>query len=83
MSDRLLNLDEASKYLGIAKPTIYLYARTGKIPALKVGYLWKFDKDDLKNHLKKQMKSYYAKRKNKTKEWELVYGKHKKGTRSR
>ncbi len=82
MSERLISFDEARKYLGIAVPTLYLYARTGKIPALKVGRLWKFDKDELKNHLKKQMKSFYAKKK-KTKQWELVYGKHKKSSYSR
>lgn len=68
MVEKLMSFNEAKEYLGIAKPTLYLYARTGRIPALKVGALWKFDKDDLKNYLKKQMKSYYAKRKHKTKQ---------------
>ena len=72
MMERLLTLEEACKYLCIAKTTLYLYARTGKIPAVKIGYLWRFDKDDLKNCLKKQTQAYYAKKKNKTKEWEVV-----------
>ncbi len=72
MAEKLLTLDEACKYLNIARPTLYLYARTGKIPAIKVGYLWRFDRGDLKGYLKKQMRSYYAKKRNKTKEWERV-----------
>jgi len=67
MAERLMSFEEARTYLGIARPTLYLYARTGRIPGLKVGTLWKFDKDDLKSYLKRQMKSYYAKRKNKIK----------------
>lgn len=67
MSEKLLTLEEASKYLGIAKGTLYLYARSGRVPAIKVGYLWRFDKDDLKRYLEKQMKSYYAERENKLK----------------
>lgn len=77
-----MSFEEARRYLGIARPTLYLYARTGKIPGFKIGRLWKFDKDDLKSYLKKQMKLYYAKR-NKTKEWELIYGKRRGGSHSR
>lgn len=40
----LLTLEEASRYLKVTKITVYRLARSGRIPASKVGKLWRFQK---------------------------------------
>jgi excisionase family DNA binding protein len=37
-----LSVDEIAKHLGISKETIYRWLERGKIPAHRVGRLWKF-----------------------------------------
>jgi excisionase family DNA binding protein len=44
---KLLTPDEAAKYLGIAKVTLYGMKYKKKIPYRKVGKLLRFDEDDL------------------------------------
>lgn len=62
MSDKLMTIKETCDYLNIAKPTLYLHARAGKIPAVKVGKKWRFDKKEIKDFLKKQRRSYLKKK---------------------
>ncbi len=42
MSDRWLSVDEIAKHLGISKDTVYTWVAKRKMPAHKVGKLWKF-----------------------------------------
>jgi len=42
MDDRIMTLEEVSKYLKLHKATIYKMAQAGKIPASKVGKVWRF-----------------------------------------
>lgn len=42
LSDRWLSVEEVAKYLGISKETIYRWLEKKKIPAHRVGKLWKF-----------------------------------------
>lgn len=42
MDDQILTLEEVSKYLKLHKATIYKLAMGGKIPASKVGKVWRF-----------------------------------------
>lgn len=42
MDDQILTLEEVSKYLKLHRATVYKMARTGKIPASKVGKVWRF-----------------------------------------
>jgi excisionase family DNA binding protein len=37
-----LSVDEIAKHLGISKETVYRWLDRGKIPAHRVGKLWKF-----------------------------------------
>lgn len=39
---RWLSVEEIAHYLGVKKDTIYKWLKAGKIPAHKVGRLWKF-----------------------------------------
>lgn len=40
--ERWLSVDEIAVHLGISKETIYRWLEKGKIPAHRVGKLWKF-----------------------------------------
>lgn len=40
--ERWLSVDEISSHLGVSKETIYKWLEKKKIPAHKVGRLWKF-----------------------------------------
>ncbi len=43
----ILNIDEVCAYLKMTRSTIYRQARSGKIPAVKMGKGWKFHKNSL------------------------------------
>lgn len=47
LKDELLNLDEAVKFLGTSKPTLYRLLGQDAIKGLKVGRQWRFRKADL------------------------------------
>ncbi len=51
-SDRRMFLEEAAEYLGIAKPTLYLYLSKKKIKHSKTGNKVIFWKSDLDNYIK-------------------------------
>lgn len=42
INDEVLTLREASEFLKISKSTLYNLARTGKVPARRVGRSWRF-----------------------------------------
>jgi len=44
---RLLSVEEAAKYLGVQKSTIYAWAWRRKIPSVKIGRRLLFDREDL------------------------------------
>lgn len=44
MEDRWLSVDEIAEYLGVKRDTIYSWVNEKKMPAHKVGRLWKFKK---------------------------------------
>jgi len=44
---RLLGVEEAAKYLGVQKSTIYSWAWRRKIPSVKLGRRLLFDREDL------------------------------------
>jgi len=41
-SERWLSVDEIAHHLGISKETVYRWLEKGKIPAYRIGKLWKF-----------------------------------------
>jgi excisionase family DNA binding protein len=41
---QLMSVKEVANYFSISQMTIYKYAAQGKIPALRVGRVWRFDK---------------------------------------
>lgn len=42
ISDEILTLEEASRFLKLSRSTLYNLARRRKIPAQKVGKSWRF-----------------------------------------
>jgi len=50
---KLLNTKELAEYLKLTEVTIYKYANEGKIPGVKVGSRWRFDKEHVDELLKK------------------------------
>jgi excisionase family DNA binding protein len=44
MSATYLTVSEVSDYLKLPEETVYKYARTGRMPASKVGRYWRFDR---------------------------------------
>nr|WP_319396593.1 helix-turn-helix domain-containing protein [uncultured Desulfobacter sp.] len=47
MEDRWLSVEEIAQYLGISKDTVYTWINKKKMPAHKIGRLWKFKKDEV------------------------------------
>jgi excisionase family DNA binding protein len=47
MAEDILDIDQACEFLKLSKPMIYKCARTGRIPAFKVGRIWRFDRETL------------------------------------
>lgn len=54
MDDQILTLEEVSRYLKLHKATVYKMAQAGKIPALKVGKVWRFKRAKLEAWLERQ-----------------------------
>lgn len=52
LSDRWLSVEEVAKYLGISKETVYRWLEKKKIPAHKIGKLWKFQLTEVESWVK-------------------------------
>lgn len=50
----ILTLEELHSYLKIPKPTLYVLAQSGRIPAAKVGKHWRFRQGDIDTWLRAQ-----------------------------
>ncbi len=47
MEDRWLSVEEMATYLGVSKDTVYNWINKKKMPAHKIGRLWKFKKEQV------------------------------------
>ena len=45
--DRWLSVEEIAIYLGVKRDTVYKWIERRRMPAHKVGALWKFRKDEI------------------------------------
>jgi excisionase family DNA binding protein len=57
METDFLNTDEAAKFLKLAKPTLYKYVKEGRLPAIRMGKVWKFHKKLLEEWLMREMEN--------------------------
>jgi excisionase family DNA binding protein len=54
-SREVMNLREASHYLGVSPDTLYRYISEDRIPAFKLGNRWKFKKTILDRWIEKKI----------------------------
>ncbi len=47
MDDRWLSVDEIATYLGIKRDTVYKWIGEKRMPAHRMGRLWKFRKEEI------------------------------------
>ena len=52
MEDRWLSVDEIAKYLGVSSDTVYRWIDKHKMPAHRMGRLWKFKRDEVDEWVK-------------------------------
>jgi len=57
MTDKLIAVDEVAEYLRVKVTTVYEWAKEGKIPAAKVGRLWRFDREEIEAWVKSRKPS--------------------------
>ena len=50
----LLDVDDLAKYLKLQKQTIYNWLNQRKITGMKIGGVWRFDKQEIDKWLKSQ-----------------------------
>lgn len=54
-SREVMNIRQASQYLGVSRDTLYRYINEGVIPAFKLGNRWKFRKTILDRWMERKM----------------------------
>jgi len=52
MAHDLMTVEELAEYLRVKTSTVYDWAKNGKIPAAKIGRLWRFDRGEVENWVK-------------------------------
>ena len=60
VSGRFLTPKQVSDRLSMALTTVYLYCKTGRIPAVHIGKLWRIPEGALDSYLKKKLKEAAA-----------------------
>jgi excisionase family DNA binding protein len=66
-SREVMNIRQASQYLGVSPDTLYKYVGEQKIPAFKLGNRWRFKKSKLDQWMEEKSSQVEAKSKNKPK----------------
>ena len=61
-SREVMNIREASRYLGVSPDTLYRYIYADRIPAFKLGNRWKFSKAVLDRWMERKMRQAGSKR---------------------
>lgn len=58
----VMNIRQASQYLGVSRDTLYRYISEGLIPAFKLGNRWKFRKTILDRWMERKMNQARARK---------------------
>ncbi|HYA25002.1 MAG TPA: helix-turn-helix domain-containing protein [Terriglobales bacterium] len=66
-SREVMNIRQASQYLGVSPDTLYKYVGEQKIPAFKLGNRWRFKKSRLDQWMEEKSSQMEAKSKKKSK----------------
>jgi excisionase family DNA binding protein len=59
----VMNIRQASQYLGVSPDTLYRYICEGEVPAFKLGNRWKLKKTILDRWMERKMSQGQAERK--------------------
>lgn len=54
---KLMTIKEMADYLRLSKVTVYKMTRQGKIPALKIGKQWRYNKSEIDTWVKQKSNS--------------------------
>ena len=65
-SREVMNIRQASQYLGVSPDTLYKYVGEQKIPAFKLGNRWRFKKSKLDQWMEEKSSQMEARSKGKT-----------------
>jgi excisionase family DNA binding protein len=52
IEDRWLSVEEISKYIGVSNDTVYRWIDKHRMPAHRMGRLWKFKKNEIDQWVK-------------------------------
>ena len=66
----VLTTKELSRYLKLHEITICKRAAEGKIPAIRIGKVWRFDKDAIDSWIREERIKMKAQQKSKRKGWQ-------------
>lgn len=55
MNKKLMTVEEVAEYLRVKPTTVYQWAKNGKIPAVKMGRLWRFGREEVEEWVKNGM----------------------------
>jgi len=58
----VMDVREASQYLGVSKETLYKYVTEGRVPAFKLGNRWRFKKGVLDRWMESQSRQHRVSR---------------------
>jgi excisionase family DNA binding protein len=50
----MMTVHEVATYLRVSKATVYKWAKTREIPALKIGGVWRFEKKAVEEWMKRE-----------------------------
>ena len=53
--EEYLTTKQVAKYLQVKPLTVYQWAKTSKIPAVKIGRIWRFKRDVIDNFLENKL----------------------------
>ncbi len=56
-TERLMSAEETAHYLGVKRGTLYVWARSGRIPSVKIGTRLLFDVRDLEELIERQKRA--------------------------
>jgi excisionase family DNA binding protein len=70
-SPEVMNIKQASQYLGVSPDTLYKYVSEEKIPAFKLGNRWKFKKTILDAWMEKKSAFGEARGRRSRRDWRL------------
>lgn len=46
-NEQLMSVEQVAKYLQLNRSTVYDWAQKGKLPAIKLGQIWRFRRTEL------------------------------------